>query len=80
MHDGRDARGWLVTPAVLILGLLFAYPVAALLLMSVTSPQPDPDDDQPKLGYFEKDRKRRSGAYQSSECDLGGPTGFCPLA
>jgi putative spermidine/putrescine transport system permease protein len=35
----RDARGWLVTPAVLILAVLFVYPVAALLLMSVTSPQ-----------------------------------------
>jgi len=40
MHEARDARGWLVTPAVLMVGVLFAYPVAALLLMSITSPQP----------------------------------------
>jgi putative spermidine/putrescine transport system permease protein len=29
-----------VTPAVLVLGVLFVYPVATLLLLSVTSPQP----------------------------------------
>src|SRR5262245_41215089 len=40
MHEGRDRRGWLVTPAVLIVGVLFAYPVATLLLTSVTSPEP----------------------------------------
>jgi putative spermidine/putrescine transport system permease protein len=39
MHEASDARGWLVSPAVLLLGVAFAYPVAALLLMSVTSPQ-----------------------------------------
>ena len=40
MHQGQDARGWLVAPAVLILGVLFVYPVSALLLLSVTSPAP----------------------------------------
>jgi putative spermidine/putrescine transport system permease protein len=40
MLEARDARGWLVTPAVLIVGVLFAYPVGTLLLMSVTSPEP----------------------------------------
>ena len=36
-----DARGWLVAPAVLILGVLFVYPVAALLLRA--SPRPSSD-------------------------------------
>jgi putative spermidine/putrescine transport system permease protein len=40
MHQARDSRGWLMTPAVLMVGVLFAYPVAALLLMSITSPEP----------------------------------------
>ena len=40
MHEATDARGWLVTPAVLLVGVLFAYPVAVLLLMSITSPEP----------------------------------------
>src|SRR5882724_6452601 len=39
MHDASDGRGWLVSPAVLLLAVAFAYPVAALLLMSVTSPK-----------------------------------------
>ena len=39
MQIGRDARGWFVVPAVLIVGAVFAYPVVALLLMSVTSPE-----------------------------------------
>ena len=39
MPEARDARGWLVTPAILIVGILFAYPVTVLLVMSVTSPR-----------------------------------------
>jgi putative spermidine/putrescine transport system permease protein len=39
MQEPRDTRGWLVTPAALILGIFFIYPVASLLLMSITSPQ-----------------------------------------
>jgi putative spermidine/putrescine transport system permease protein len=40
MHQARDSRGWLMTPAVLMVGVLFAYPVAALLFMSISSPEP----------------------------------------
>ncbi len=35
-----DARGWLVAPALLVVGVLFAYPVSRLLLLSVTEPAP----------------------------------------
>jgi putative spermidine/putrescine transport system permease protein len=40
MNDRIDARGWLVVPAVLIVGILFAYPVSRLLVLSVTDPEP----------------------------------------
>lgn len=40
MNDRIDARGWLVLPALLIVGVLFAYPVSWLLLLSVTDPEP----------------------------------------
>ena len=36
----RDRRGWLVSPAVLLVALLFAYPVLGLLVLSVTDPEP----------------------------------------
>jgi len=39
MSDRTDARGWLVVPAVVIVGVLFVYPVAWLLVRSVTEPQ-----------------------------------------
>jgi len=39
MNEGRDARGWLVAPAVLFLAIFFLYPVGVLLLLSITSPQ-----------------------------------------
>ena len=38
MHDRIDARGWLVVPALLIVGVLFAYPVSRLLVLSVADP------------------------------------------
>jgi putative spermidine/putrescine transport system permease protein len=38
MHDRSDLRAWLVLPAVLIVGVLFAYPVSWLLAKSVTEP------------------------------------------
>jgi putative spermidine/putrescine transport system permease protein len=38
MKDRSDARAWLVVPAVLIVGVLFAYPVFWLLARSVTEP------------------------------------------
>jgi putative spermidine/putrescine transport system permease protein len=40
MNDRIDARGWLVLPALLIVGVLFAYPVSWLLMLSVTDPEP----------------------------------------
>ena len=40
MNDRIDARAWLVVPALLIVGVLFAYPVSRLLVMSVTDPAP----------------------------------------
>jgi len=40
MIDRIDARGWLVVPAVLLVGVLFAYPVSWLLVLSVTDPEP----------------------------------------
>ena len=40
MIDRIDARGWLVVPAVLLVGELFAYPVSWLLVLSVTDPEP----------------------------------------
>jgi putative spermidine/putrescine transport system permease protein len=39
MSDRTDARGWLVVPAVLIVGVLFVYPVSWLLVRSVTDPE-----------------------------------------
>jgi putative spermidine/putrescine transport system permease protein len=38
MTDRSDARAWLVVPAVLIVGVLFAYPVSWLLARGVTEP------------------------------------------
>ena len=38
MNDRRDARAWLVLPAILIVGVLFVYPVAWLLARSVSEP------------------------------------------
>jgi putative spermidine/putrescine transport system permease protein len=40
MNDRIDARGWLVLPALLIVGALFAYPVSWLLMLSITDPEP----------------------------------------
>jgi putative spermidine/putrescine transport system permease protein len=40
MNDRIDVRGWLVVPAVLIVGVLFAYPVSWLLVLSVSDPEP----------------------------------------
>ena len=40
MNDRIDARGFLVLPALLIVGVLFAYPVSWLLILSVTDPEP----------------------------------------
>jgi len=40
MNDRIDVRGWLIVPAVLIVGVLFAYPVSWLLVLSVTDPEP----------------------------------------
>jgi putative spermidine/putrescine transport system permease protein len=40
MSYSSDARGWLVAPALLIVGALFVYPVSWLLLLSVTDPEP----------------------------------------
>jgi putative spermidine/putrescine transport system permease protein len=40
MIDRIDARGWLVVPAVLLVGVLFAYPVSWLLVLSATDPEP----------------------------------------
>src|SRR5262245_19291229 len=40
MNATTDARGWLVVPAVLIVGVLFAYPVSWLLVLSVADPEP----------------------------------------
>jgi putative spermidine/putrescine transport system permease protein len=40
MNDRIDACGWLVVPAVLLVGVLFAYPVSWLLVLSVTDPEP----------------------------------------
>lgn len=39
MNDRIDARGWLVLPALLIVGVFFAYPVSWLLMLSVTDPE-----------------------------------------
>lgn len=39
MEERKDARGWLVAPALLLLGVVFVYPVILLLLASVTSPK-----------------------------------------
>ena len=39
MNEGRDARGWLVAPAVLFLGLFSSLSRRRLLLLSITSPQ-----------------------------------------
>ena len=40
MNGRVDARCWLVLPATLIVGVLFAYPVSWLLALSVTDPAP----------------------------------------
>jgi putative spermidine/putrescine transport system permease protein len=40
MNDRSDARAWLVAPAILIVGVLFAYPVSWLIARSVTDPVP----------------------------------------
>jgi putative spermidine/putrescine transport system permease protein len=40
MNDRIDARAWLMVPAVLIVGVLFVYPVSWLLARSVTEPVP----------------------------------------
>jgi putative spermidine/putrescine transport system permease protein len=38
MNDRGDRRAWLVLPAVLIVGVLFVYPVSWLLARSITEP------------------------------------------
>src|SRR5262245_43235815 len=38
MNDRSDARAWLALPAVLIVGVLFAYPVSWLVARSLTEP------------------------------------------
>jgi putative spermidine/putrescine transport system permease protein len=40
MNDRSDARAWLVAPAILIVGVLFVYPVSWLIARSVTDPVP----------------------------------------
>ena len=44
MNDRSDARAWLVVPAILIVGVLFAYPVSWLLARSVTEPVVGPQN------------------------------------